>query len=349
MRRSTGAESWLLVVLSALWCSPGCYAKGAGPGEDVQCPTFGSGSAGCSRPAHCLYPLLRLRGGKIGRRTKPKEVPREYWTKRYQADWDPLKLRDKRVHDPERGLSRSEYVKVPGSYWAFGKKLPDRAPNMTVGRDIPYEKAYLKEGAVLFHPDTMEPLNLKRIWGDPDDPWYDLRWDPRDIDDEIRRRMYEPDIYHPYIAMLMRYHCENDAFRARSTREATARLMASSSSSSSQLPTVSTSAGRQPGAGHVCVPQDEATIPQALLRLRTMASLQKLEQRAAAGTPEQESNAERRRIHEQDSRGPRRGGAAVGVVEVTHGVHSWPDLNEHQVARGFGFRVSFEGLHHCVS
>ena len=102
---------------------------------------------------------LRLRGGKIGRRTQPAKVPRQFWTKRYQADWDKLKLRVNRVHDPERGLSRTEFVKVPGSYWAFGKKSIDRAPNMTVGWDIPYDQAHLKEDAMLFHPDTMEPLN----------------------------------------------------------------------------------------------------------------------------------------------------------------------------------------------
>ena len=96
-------------------------------------------------------PVLRLRGGKSGRRTKPAKVPKQFWTKRYQADWDKLKM-SKRVHDPERGLSTTEHVKLPGSYWAFGRTLPDRAPNMTVGRDIPYEKAYLKSGAMLFHP-----------------------------------------------------------------------------------------------------------------------------------------------------------------------------------------------------
>jgi len=95
---------------------------------------------------------LRLRGGgKSGRRTQPAKVPRQFWTKRYQADWDKLKI-SKRVFDPERGYRRTPYVKIPGSYWAFGRRLPDRAPNMTVGFDIPYEQAFLKSGRCLFHP-----------------------------------------------------------------------------------------------------------------------------------------------------------------------------------------------------
>jgi hypothetical protein len=205
--------------------------------------------------------LLRLRGGKAGRRTQPAKVPEQFWTKRYQADWDKLKLRDKRVHDPERGLSRTEFVKLPGSYWAFGQRLPDRAPNMTVGRDISYEDAHLKSGAMLFHPDTMEPLNPNRIFGDPDDPWHELRWDPRDIDEEVRKRMDEPDKYHPYIKMVLRYRCENDAFRVRAAREAVnSRLFTHS---------LSSPAGGGSGAGCVRVPLEEPTVQSALLRLRS--------------------------------------------------------------------------------
>ena len=85
----------------------------------------------------------------------------------------------------------------------------------------------------------MEPLNPKRIFGDPDDPFFgespskrgmctalvracrtrgdacpdgrvvscsaDLRWDPRDIDEEIQARMQRADLYHPYISKLLRY------------------------------------------------------------------------------------------------------------------------------------------------
>ena len=65
---------------------------------------------------------LRLRGGKGCRRTQPAKVP-EQW--RY-PDNRPLDL-------------LREYVKLPGSYWAFGQGLADRTPNITVRRDRPYQ------------------------------------------------------------------------------------------------------------------------------------------------------------------------------------------------------------------
>jgi hypothetical protein len=126
-----------LLALSA--CPPGPALAGDEPRLRAR-----ADSAACSP--------LRLRGGgKSGRRTQPAKVPRQFWTKRYQADWDKLKI-SKRVFDPERGYRRTPYVKIPGSYWAFGRRLPDRAPNMTVGFDIPYEQAFLKSGRCLFHP-----------------------------------------------------------------------------------------------------------------------------------------------------------------------------------------------------
>lgn len=101
---------------------------------------------------------LRLRGGKGCRRTQPAKVP-EQW--RY-PDNRPLDL-------------LREYVKLPGSYWAFGQGLADRTPNITVRRDRPYQDAHLKSPAMRFHPNTMEPLHPNRIFGDTD-PWHVLRW-----------------------------------------------------------------------------------------------------------------------------------------------------------------------------
>jgi len=139
--------SWLL---ASSWCScPHSPARTWGDGGQTNiitgtCP----GRAGRGH-------ALRLRGGKAGRRTQPAKVPSHLWTKRYQADWDKLKMRNNRVHDPETGISGGENVKIPGSYWAFGQQMPERAPNMTVGYDIPYEDAHLKSDALLFHPGAM--------------------------------------------------------------------------------------------------------------------------------------------------------------------------------------------------
>ena len=291
---------FLAGILLASWCGP----RSTGPAAAVASVSSPCTDRGFDAPLSGARAdtaeTLRLRGGKIGRRTQPAKVPRQFWTKRYQADWDKLKLRVNRVHDPERGLSRTEFVKVPGSYWAFGKKSIDRAPNMTVGWDIPYDQAHLKEDAMLFHPDTMEPLNEKRIWGDPDDPWHDLRWDERDMDEEVRAHMWEPHIYHPYIAMLLRYQCENDAYRVRSARDASARLMAGIQGS---LHDMSDDMDGEEEA-RVHVPGDEAGIPAALLRLRAL-------------------DTERRRTDA--------GAAAEGVVVVDRGVHAFPALNSKQV------------------
>ena len=241
-----------LIVLGESTHPHGPAVAGDWPPAHLRAGTAGSSSL--------LGLPLRLRGGKAGRRTQPAKVPEQFWTKRYQADWDKLKI-TKRVLDPEHGYRRTPYVKMPGSYWAFGKRLPDRAPNMTVGRDIAYEQAFLKSGRCLFHPDTMEPLNPKRIWGDPDDPWWDLRWDERDIDEEIRARMQRADIYHPYIAKVLRYHCENDAFRARCSRESTAHL--STTGTASKSVNASTDLRER-----VEVPADARSIPIALMLLR---------------------------------------------------------------------------------
>lgn len=139
------ASSCLLVAMLVSVCT---YRDSSAGGRDKHAPP-------CSPRTEkfgCAYPLLRLRGGKAGRRTQPSKVPKQFWTKRYQADWDKLKLRDNVVHDEERGLSGKEHVKMPGSYWAFGHREIDRAPNMTVGKDIPYEDAHLKSDHLLFHP-----------------------------------------------------------------------------------------------------------------------------------------------------------------------------------------------------
>ena len=139
--------SWLL---ASSWCScPHSPVRTWGDGRQTNviaetCP----GRAGRGH-------ALRLRGGKAGRRTQPAKVPSHLWTKRYQADWDKLKMRNNRVHHPETGISGGENVKIPGSYWAFGQQMPERAPNMTVGYDIPYEDAHLKSDALLFHPGAM--------------------------------------------------------------------------------------------------------------------------------------------------------------------------------------------------
>jgi hypothetical protein len=273
--------------------------------------------AGSAASSSLLGLPLRLRGGKAGRRTRPAKVPEQFWTKRYQADWDKLKI-TKRVLDPERGYRRTPYVKMPGSYWAFGKRLPDRAPNMTVGRDIAYEQAYLKSGRCLFHPDTMEPLNPKRIWGDPDDPWWDLRWDERDIDEEIRARMQRADIYHPYVAKVLRYQCENDAFRARCSRESTAHL--STTGTASKSVDASTDLRER-----VEVPADGCSIPSALMLLREREML-------ARG---------------RHAPLPNHGGAAQGEVLVAPGVHSWADLNAKQVVALPRARISVAALRYA--
>ena len=210
---------------------------------------------------------------------------------------------------------------MPGSYWAFGQKLPDRAPNMTVGYDIPYEDAYLKGDALLFHPDTMEPLNPERIFGDPDDPWHHLRWDQRDIDAEVRKRMQEPDKYHPYIGMILRYECENDAFRVRSEREATELLAPSASN---------TSVGIERRRDSVYVSPDTPSLPGALLRLRSLASRRK------AGLDAEDTDTADSDLLDESGHGDsgqrvRTGGAAEGDVIVRSGTYSWADLNLKQV------------------
>lgn len=155
------AASCLLVSVLASSCS--CPHSPARSAVIDGVHTRVSTSAKCGEHLHAL----RLRGGKSGRRTQPAKVPKEFWTKRYQADWDKLKMRNNRVHDSERGLSRTEHVKIPGSYWAFGQQMPDRAPNMTVGRDFPYEDAHLKSDALLFHPGlwlACVALNICCVW-----------------------------------------------------------------------------------------------------------------------------------------------------------------------------------------
>jgi len=69
------------------------------------------------------------------------------------------------------------------------------------------------------------------------------------------------------------YQCENDAFRARATREATS-LLFRSTTTSTPMPMPSPILGGG-GVEQVCVPADEGSIPAALLQLRQRAAIHK--------------------------------------------------------------------------
>jgi hypothetical protein len=196
------SSSWVVVAMLASCsscgsmggCRDSCYRDNghlpsvracSGPTD----PTHGAGRPHCPNSwcrAETIWcradarDHLRLRGAKGCRRTQPAKFSEQCSTKRYQADCAPMPFLigihwDKRLHDPLRGLSRTEYVKLPGSYWAFGQGLADRTPNITVRRDRLYQDAHLKSPAMRFHHNTMEPLHPNRIFGDTD-PWHVLRW-----------------------------------------------------------------------------------------------------------------------------------------------------------------------------
>jgi hypothetical protein len=135
--------------------------------------------------------VQRLRGGRgAGRRTKPDPVPKKFWKKGYSPTWDYLKIR-KGPDDPESKNDATRAVRVdPLNVWCNGPQRIDYAPGQTVGRDLPYELSHFKS-SLLFHPDTMEPLNLERLFN-MEDKWAEWRWDPRDIDPEVREVSFAP-------------------------------------------------------------------------------------------------------------------------------------------------------------
>ena len=106
----------------------------------------------------------------------------------------------------------------PGNPWSVGAERVRFHPELKIGRDLPYEMAGMLDDALLYHKDTMEPLDLDIVMmNDEKYPYIESKWYPDELTPEVMRKFKNPRKHHPYWKAMCKRIEEDEFEQARVT------------------------------------------------------------------------------------------------------------------------------------
>jgi hypothetical protein len=104
----------------------------------------------------------------------------------------------------------------PGNAWSVGAERVHFHPELKIGRDLPYEMAGMLDGALLYHKDTMEPMDVDIVaMNDEKYPYIESKWYPDELTPEVMRKFKNPRKHHPYWKAICRRFEEDEFEQAR--------------------------------------------------------------------------------------------------------------------------------------